>query len=224
MPAGRLREELLQSHTIALDFRTQGRFLARRDHARGGLRADDQRAADRAIVVEDRRIAVGPVDLFDGAVAEDRHQGILVPTRYAARITASICGPMMGQISGQHVPARLPHGRRMLAHAKARHVGVVVDLDQSGPHHRNIGWREWSNRATVDLRLRDQSRIGPRGVAAQSVARMSSPISPPPSSTHASGPGVVGVVVRIPVRFTALNLANALLVTTLALSHALEVP
>ena len=78
------------------------------EHARGRLGADDERAADGAALVEDGRVAVGPVDLFDAAVAEDRDELILVPARLPRLITSSICGQMIGQISCQQSAPRCP--------------------------------------------------------------------------------------------------------------------
>src|SRR5580698_4942214 len=52
----------------------------------------------------------------------------------------------------------------------------------SGPHQRNIGWRELSINPTTALRLAGHNSTGPRAVFDQSKARAAAPASPPPSS------------------------------------------
>jgi hypothetical protein len=43
-----------------------------------------------------------------------------------------------------------------------------------------MGWREWSNIPTVDVRLFDHVEMGPRLVSDQLVERTSAPVMPPP--------------------------------------------
>src|ERR1700685_303022 len=52
----------------------------------------------------------------------------------------------------------------------------------SGPHQRNIGWRELSMMPTVALRLAGHDSTGPSGVFDQSSERTRAPGSPPPAS------------------------------------------
>src|SRR3954471_10877617 len=51
----------------------------------------------------------------------------------------------------------------------------------SGPHHKNMGWREANKRFTVVIKVSDQVSTGPIGVLLQSKARIRSAISPCPT-------------------------------------------
>src|SRR4051794_26960475 len=51
----------------------------------------------------------------------------------------------------------------------------------SGPHHKNMGWREANKRFTVAIKVSDQVSTGPIGELLQSKARIRSAISPCPT-------------------------------------------
>ena len=90
----------------------------------------------------------------------------------------------------------------MLADAKTGHVGVVVDLNQIGspPQEHRVARVDQH----CDRGLETAGPVAPwaEGVAVQSVARMNSPISPPPSRIEVSGSAAADVVVVISVRVT----------------------
>ena len=120
-----------------------GAELARRQDLLRRLGADDQHAADAARrgLVVDRAVAVGPVDVFDAAVARDRHQLVDVPGGAAA-------GHHLLDLRADDVPDLVPH----LARRPAERARVALRADRvgdrrrcrgrrsSGPHQMYIGW------------------------------------------------------------------------------------
>ena len=122
--AGCLLEQVRQ--TLPL-----GRCLALCQNLPCRLGADDQNAADavgcRRVV--DRAVAVGPEDLLEHAVPDDRHELVLVPG-----------GPLAAQdeldLRSDDVPAFRPglasgraQHRRMLSGAEGRPIAVIVEAD-----------------------------------------------------------------------------------------------
>ena len=101
-------------------------------------------------------------------------------------MTSSICGPMIGQISGQQSRAALPHGCRVLADAEAGQIGVVVELDElrSPPEKHRVARMEQHPERRSETDSGHRSR-GPSGVRLQSIARNSSPLWPPPDAQAA---------------------------------------
>ena len=83
---------------------------ALRKHRLRRLGANDEYAADavRCLLIVDRAVAVGPVNVVEPAAARDRHELILVPGCTPPDITWSICGPIMSHISAQTSRAGLP--------------------------------------------------------------------------------------------------------------------
>src|SRR5512146_2090604 len=65
-------------------------------------------------------------------------------------------------------------------------------MTNSAPHQTRIGNREWRHVLTVVRRLCGHPETGPNGVDAQSIDRISAPISPPPARTECRS-GLTGV-------------------------------
>ena len=130
-------------------------------------------AADAPSVVEHGRVAVGPVHVLDRAVAKDRNERVLVPAGPAAPHHVVDLGADDRPDLRPALATGLAHRGRMLADAEARHVGVVVDLDQvrSPPQeHRVTGAQHHRHRRLQRSRPaghRPQGGSGPVDAADQ---------------------------------------------------------
>ena len=122
----RLEQEVI---ALALDDRARPPIG---DDPLGGLGADHQGAADLAVVVEHGRVPVGPVDLFDPSVAEDRNQRVLVPGGPRVRHHVVDLRPDDRPALLPAVATALPERPGVFADPEARPVGIIIELDQLG--------------------------------------------------------------------------------------------
>ncbi len=132
----------------------------------GHVPAHDQHATD-AVVLVDRAEAVGPVDLFQPAMARHRNELVLMPGRAAAAHHLLDLGADNVPDFGPAFPAALTERARMTLGSHGLAVRVVIELDQFGPppdEHRVIGVEQDSHRGAQALRpglRRPQLTCGP---------------------------------------------------------------
>ena len=99
----------------------------------GHVAANHQHAAD-AVVLVDRAVAVGPVDLLQPAVARHRNELVLVPGRAAAAHHLLDLRTDDGPDFGPAFPPALTERARVALGSHRLAIGVVVELDQlAGP-------------------------------------------------------------------------------------------
>ena len=102
------------------------------------------------------------------------------------RITASMRGPMSGQISAHTSRAERPSAHGYFSPSVSSRYAALQKNVRSGPHAIHIANRDVSRIRTAVMRLGGQPASGPTPVAAQSTASRSRPTSPPARSTSAA--------------------------------------
>lgn len=130
----RLAEDRLQMRVLDLHRPEQRLPLPLGLNPWGGLRADDECAADGAVVVVDRAIAVRPVHLLQAPIPHDGDEVVFVPRRLPARhhpldLRADDGPDVRPELRATH--SQRPRVAPTLP--ERRTVGVVVDLDQVSP-------------------------------------------------------------------------------------------
>ena len=132
----------------------------------GRLGANDQHAAHavRRRRVVDGPIAIGPVDLFELAVAGDGDEMVLSPGRPASRHDLLDLRPDDGPDLRPHLPRRLAERRGMTLAPDRLAIGVVIEAieDAAPPYiHRMAGVQDQAHGGAQRLRpgLRPAQRM-----------------------------------------------------------------
>src|SRR6185312_7038019 len=121
--SGRLLEEIGEPFPLSVQLLTGG-------DAVGGFGAHDQSAADRTAGVADGAVAVGPVDVFELAVAEDGDELVLMPTGLAMGHNGFDLRPDDGPDFTPAVCSTLAQGAGVFVFTDAGSIAVVVELDE----------------------------------------------------------------------------------------------
>jgi hypothetical protein len=120
----------------------------------GHVAANHEHTAD-AVVLVDRAVAVGPVDLLQPAVARDRNELVLMPGRTAATQDLLDLRADDRPDFGPAFPAALTECARVALRSHGLAVGFVIKLDELGAppdEHRVIGIEQDTHRGAQTLR------------------------------------------------------------------------
>ena len=120
----------------------------------GHVAADHQHAAD-AVILVDRAVAVGPVDLLQPAVPRHRNELVLMPGRAAAAHHLLDLRTDDGPDFSPAFPPALTERARVALGSHGLAIGVVIELDEFGAppdEHRVVGVEQDPHRGAQALR------------------------------------------------------------------------
>ena len=136
-------KHILQARALDLQLLEEPNVLPRGVHARSGFLNYHEHAGDAPVIVANRTVSVGPVNIFDTAISLDRHELIFVPCRFAS---CENTFDLRTDDRPDFVPVltafRAKGDNVAPARAEARLVSVVVYLDEIRPppeEHRVAG-------------------------------------------------------------------------------------